>query len=75
MRNRNNPSLEDRFMSATLGAVYSLRLNNNLRLNFETGILWTDPVNTFRGSRNWQTAGEDISLLLQVGVSYSFNKK
>ena len=72
LKNQNMPALQDRFMSLTFGGVYSLRLHEKLRLNFETSVLWTDPINSFRGSDNWQTAGEDISLLAQMGLSYRF---
>jgi hypothetical protein len=75
IKNRNLPALEDRFISATAAAVYSLRLKEKLRLKLETGMLWTDVSNSFRGSRNWQTAGEDLSFLVQIGVSYAFDKK
>jgi hypothetical protein len=72
LRNSNQPSIEDRFMSINFAGIYSLRLHENLRLNIETALLWTDPINSFRGSENWQTAGEDISLLGQIGVFYKF---
>lgn len=75
-RAKNIPAtaVEDRFMSVNLAGVFSVRLNNSLRLNAETGLLWTDPINTFRGSYDWQTAGEDLSFLVQVGLSYPFLK-
>jgi hypothetical protein len=72
IKNTNNPALEDRFVSTTAAAIYSLRLSDQLRLKLETGILWTDVSNTFRGSDNWQTAGEDVSFLAQLGMSYKF---
>lgn len=72
IQHRGIPIQQDRFMSITLGGIYSLRLHEKLRLNIETAMLWTDPINTFRGANDWQTAGEDISLLGQVGVSYRF---
>lgn len=73
VKNTNRPALQDRFMSITFGGVYSLRLQDKLRLNLETAVLWTDPINTFRGPDNWQTAGEDLSFLAQIGISYKFN--
>lgn len=66
------PPVQDRFMSLTLSGIYALRLHEKLRLNLETGLLWTDPINSFRGSDKWQTAGEDLNLLVQIGVSYRF---
>jgi len=66
------PAVQDRFMSLTFGGIYALRIHEHLHLNLETGILWTDPINGFRGSENWQTAGEDISFLAQLGLSYRF---
>ncbi len=75
IKNRNIPAREDRFISATAAAIYSLRLNEKLRLKLETGVLWTDVSNSFRGSSNWQTAGEDVSFLVQLGISYAFGNK
>ena len=72
INNNNMPALEDRFVSVTANGIFSLRLHDQLRLIGETGVLWTDPINSFRGTRNWQTAGEDVSLLLQAGISYRF---
>jgi hypothetical protein len=71
-KNTNLRAIEDRFMSITFGGIFSLRLREKLRLNFETALLWTDPITTLRGSENWQTAGEDISFLGQIGISYRF---
>ncbi|MGB5983307.1 MAG: hypothetical protein WBG46_14290 [Nonlabens sp.] len=51
--------------------ILSYQLNDALSLRAEMGFLWTDPINTFRGSENWQTAGEDVSLLLQFGITYT----
>lgn len=71
---RRNPfsQRQNSFASITAGGIYSLRLHDKLRLNLETGLLWTDPINTFRGPDNWKTAGEDLSFLAQVGVAYKF---
>ncbi len=71
-KNTSLPVIESRFTSITGGVVYSLRLQENLRLNLNTDLLWTDPLNSLNGSENWQTAGEDLSLLIQLGVSYRF---
>lgn len=72
IKNMNLLPRENKFMSLSFGGIFSLRLNQNLRFNLNTGLLWTDPINTFRGSDNWQTAGEDLSFLAQIGVSYKF---
>jgi hypothetical protein len=61
---------QDRFASIILGAVATTRLSDKFRLNLELTGLWTDPLNTLRGSDNWQTGGEDISFILQAGISY-----
>jgi hypothetical protein len=61
---------QDRFASVILGTVATTRLSDNFRLNLELTGLWTDPLNTLRGSDNWQTGGEDISFILQAGISY-----
>ena len=75
-KNTTTPALVDRFMSITGGGIFTLRLHKDFRLRAETGLLWTDPINSFRGSENWQTAGEDLSFLVQVGLSYRlFGKK
>ncbi|AGC77891.1 hypothetical protein LX97_03430 [Nonlabens dokdonensis] len=73
IKNMNLPPREDKFMTLSFDGIFTLRLDQNLRLNLNTGLLWTDPMNTFRGSDNWQTAGEDLSFLAQIGISYKFN--
>lgn len=60
----------DRFTSVLIGAVASTDLSYRLRLNVELTGLWTDPLNTIRSSDQWQTAGEDISFILQAGLSF-----
>ena len=74
IRNQRGLDFEERFMNVSGAGIFSFRLNDTLRLRGETGLLWTDPVNTFRGSENWQTAGEDLSFLVQIGISYLFLK-
>ena len=74
--NRNTRSgandVQDRFMSLNFAGIGSLQLSDRLRLKGEAGFLWTDPINSLRGSDYWQTAGEDLSFLVQIGLSYSF---
>ncbi|ARN76666.1 hypothetical protein BST97_00855 [Nonlabens spongiae] len=76
--NRNTRSgandVQDRFMSLNFTGIASLQLSDRLRLKGEAGFLWTDPINSLRGSDYWQTAGEDLSFLVQLGLSYSFLK-
>ncbi len=76
--NRNTRSgandVQDRFMSFNFAGIGSLQLNDRLRLKGEAGFLWTDPINSLRGSDYWQTAGEDLSFIVQVGLSYTFLK-
>ena len=76
--NRNTRSgandVQDRFMSLNFAGIGSLQLSDRLRLKGEVGFLWTDPINSLRGSDYWQTAGEDLSFLVQLGLSYSFLK-
>lgn len=69
-RNINSIPEQDRFASIIIGTVATTRLSERFRLNLELTGLWTDPLNTLRGSDNWQTAGEDISFILQAGISY-----
>lgn len=63
---------QDNYMSVAAGAITALKLNEKLFLRLETGLLWTDPINSFKGPANFQTAGEDLSLLVQLGLSYRF---
>lgn len=63
---------EDRFMSLMGSAIASFRLKESLCLKLEIIGFWTDPISTVRGNDLWQTAGEDLSLLAQIGISYRF---
>jgi hypothetical protein len=65
------PALESQFMSFLFSGLLSRTINDQLAIQLEPGLLWTDPVGSFRSSEEWQIAGEDLSLLLQVGVSYT----
>ncbi|WP_124979795.1 hypothetical protein [Nonlabens xiamenensis] len=64
---------EDKFMSIIVGGVASTKLNDKLDLNLELNALWTDPINTLGGADDWRTGGEDVSFLLQLGLSYRLN--
>ncbi|WP_019037785.1 hypothetical protein [Psychroflexus tropicus] len=64
------PALESRFMSFLFSGLLSRTINDQLAIQLEPGLLWTDPVGSFRSSEKWQIAGEDLSVLLQAGVRY-----
>ena len=60
-------------MSVNLSGIISSKLNENLTLQLEPTLLWTDPVNSFRESDKWEIAGEDLSILMQIGIKYKIH--
>lgn len=62
--------IETGYMSAALGGIINRKLTENLSLTIEPSLFWTDPVNSLRNSDKWQIAGEDLSILVQVGIRY-----
>jgi len=65
-----NPVLRN-FVSANFSGLLSTKINKKLSIHLEPSLFWTDLVNTFRGAKNWQVAGEDLSFLLQLGIEYT----
>ncbi len=69
----SSSGMEINFMSANISGIISSKLNNNLSLQLEPSLLWTDPVGSLRTSDKWQIAGEDLHLLIQLGFTYKIN--
>lgn len=65
-----SPGVESNFMSVNVSGIISSKLTEKLALQIEPTLLWTDPVGSFRHSDKWQIAGEDVSILIQIGVKY-----
>ncbi|MFV0591640.1 MAG: hypothetical protein ACK5M7_09665 [Draconibacterium sp.] len=61
------------FMSISIAGIASLKMSDRFSLQFIPSLLWSDPVNSFRDSSQWNIAGEDLSFLAQVGFSYTLN--
>ena len=69
----SSPIVDRNFMSVNLSGIISSKLNENLALQLEPTLLWTDPVNSFRESDKWEIAGEDLSILMQIGIKYKIH--
>ena len=68
-----SPAVVSNFMSVNFSGIISSKLNENLTLQMEPTLFWTDPVGSLRDSDKWQIAGEDVSILMQVGIKYKIN--
>ena len=68
-----SPVVDRNFMSVSSSGIISSKLNNNLALQLEPTLLWTDLVGSFRESDKWQIGGEDVSILMQIGIKYKIN--
>jgi len=63
-------AIESSFMSLSVSGILNKKINENFSFQIEPNLLWTDPVNSLRSNEKWQIAGEDISLLIQIGLVY-----
>ncbi len=61
---------DNRYMSITAGGVLQYTSPSGIGLWLEPSIQWADPINSLRDSSDWQTGGEDVNFMVQVGVSY-----
>ncbi|WP_037318811.1 hypothetical protein [Salegentibacter sp. Hel_I_6] len=68
-----SPAVVSNFMSVNFSGIISSKLTENLALQIEPTLFWTDPVGSLRDSDRWQIAGEDVSILMQVGIKYKIN--
>lgn len=68
-----SPVVDRNFMSFNFSGIISSKLNENLALQLEPTLLWTDPVSSFRESDKWEIAGEDLSILMQIGIKYKIH--
>ncbi|MBD80921.1 MAG: hypothetical protein CL840_18535 [Crocinitomicaceae bacterium] len=69
VRSSNNDAEFRSFASFRLGGIASYSFGKRSRISFEPSIYWTDIVNSFR-PENYKLAGEDVSLLFNLGYSY-----
>jgi hypothetical protein len=70
----NGPyNVESNYMSINFSGILNKKINENFSFQIEPSLLWTDPVNSLRNRDKWQIAGEDISLLIQLGITYKIN--
>lgn len=70
---RNNPFSDDEsFICISAAMLISQRITEKLRFEAQPGLFWADVANTFRGSDNWTSGGEDVSLCFTVGLRYKF---
>ena len=68
-----SPVVDRNFMSVSFSGIISSKLNNKLALQLEPTLLWTDLVGSFRESDKWQIGGEDVSILMQIGIKYKIH--
>ncbi len=68
-----SPVVDRNFMSINFSGIISSKLNENLALQLEPTLLWTDPVSSLRESDKWEIAGEDLSILMQIGIKYKIH--
>ena len=66
-----SPVIESWYMSLAFSGLLSRKINDKFAVQLEPGLLWTDPVGSLRSSEQWQIAGEDLSVLVQLGVRYT----
>lgn len=65
---RGTTKVENSFMVLNFGGLVQYAINDKVSLSFEPSLLWNDPIKSF--SNYYRLAGEDIHLLLQLGVRY-----
>ncbi|MDT0647064.1 hypothetical protein RM545_10205 [Zunongwangia sp. F260] len=68
-----SPGITSNYMSVNFSGIISSKLTEDLALQIEPTLFWTDPVGSLRASDKWQIAGEDINILLQLGIKYKIN--
>lgn len=70
---QNNPySDNETFACISACFLISKQLTQRLRFEAQPGLFWADIANSLRGSDYWTTAGEDVSLIVNVGLRYQF---
>lgn len=55
------------FIDISVAGIASLKVSDRFSLQLIPSLLWSDPVNSFRGSSQWNIAGEDLSCLTKLG--------
>jgi hypothetical protein len=72
----DNPYSENSpFICISAAFLISQQLGDQLRFEAQPGLFWADVANSLRGSNYWDTAGEDVSLIVNVGLRYRFYRK
>ena len=72
----DNPySQNSPFICISAAFLISQQLGDRLRFEAQPGLFWADVANSLRGSNYWGIAGEDVSLIVNVGLRYQFYKK
>ena len=59
-----------RHMSTSASTLLSVKVSEKTLIQLSPTLIWIDPVNSFRSPENWNIAGEDLNLLVQVGLAY-----
>jgi len=63
---------ERNFTSLNISALVGKSFSDRIALNLRPMVIWTNPYNSFDSS-DWSIASEDLSLLLNLGLSYRIN--
>lgn len=72
VEHRNPFSDKEPFICLSASMLISQRITDKLRFEAQPGLYWADIANSLRGSSYWDTAGEDVSLIVNVGLRYRF---
>ncbi len=64
------PDRQNKYASVKLEGVLRKSLNENIAINLRPILFWSDPYHSFNSS-DWGVAREDLSILVNLGVSYS----
>lgn len=68
---RGTNKVENNFMVLNFGGLVQYAINDKVSLSLEPSLLWNDPIKSL--SNHYRLAGEDVHLLLQLGVRYKVN--
>ncbi|MDT0676711.1 hypothetical protein [Autumnicola musiva] len=66
-------NIESTYLSINISGILNRKINENFSFQIEPNLMWTDPINSLRNREKWQIAGEDISMLIQLGLTYRIN--
>ncbi len=60
---------ERNFMTFTIEPIISYSLSEKVSLRLSPKLLWLDPIKSFESADHYYIGGEDITILLQVGIN------